>query len=131
MPLYPLLHHVLARGGEQGGSAPFVHRVLQKRLDRLDAYFRRGPVRVDGLLRLIRRDPAGVHGVDPGPVVLWRLEPGFVALHPADEDAGEEDLGELGAGVEGVWAHVGVDFREGGEACGGQRGAVEVGGLQD
>ena len=60
-----------------------------------------------------------MHGVDPGPIVLWRLEARFVAVHAPDQSAHEEDLGELGAGVEGVGADVGVDFGEGGEGGGG------------
>lgn len=72
-----------------------------------------------------------MHGVDPGPVELGALEPGFVVAHAADEGAREEDLRELGARVEGVWAHVRVDFVEGGESDGRERGAVQVGGLQD
>ena len=72
-----------------------------------------------------------MHGVDPGPVELGALEPGLVVAHAADEGAREEDLRELGARVEGVWAHVRVDFVEGGEFDGGERGAVQVGGLQD
>ena len=119
MALYPLLDHVLARGGEQSGPTPFVDGILEKRLDERDGHFRGGPVRVDGLLRLVGRDAARVHGVDPGPVVLGRLEAGLVVLHAPDEGPDEEDLGELGAGVEGVWAEVGVDFREGGECRGG------------
>ena len=72
-----------------------------------------------------------MHGVDPGPVKLWALEPGLVIVRAADEGAREEDLRELGARVEGVWADVGVDFVQGGEFYRGERGAVQVGGLQD
>ena len=50
----------------------------------------------------------------------------------ADEGAGEEDLGEFGAGVEGVGAEVGVDFGNAArEGYGGEGGAVQVGGLED
>lgn len=131
LPLDALLDDVLARRREQRRPAPFIHGILHKRLDGRDAHLAQRPVRVHGLRELVRRDAAGVHGVDPGPVELGALEAGFVVAHAADEGAREEDLRELGARVEGVWAHVRVDFVEGGELDGGERGAVQVGGLQD
>lgn len=58
-----------------------------------------------------------MYGVDPWPGILWGLESGLVVLHAAHEGAHGEDLGELGAGVEGVGTEVCVYFL-GGEEVG-------------
>lgn len=131
LPLNPLLDNVLARRREQGRPAPFVHGILHKRLERLDPDLARRPVRLHGLAQLVRRDAARVRGVDPRPVVLWALEPGLVGEGAPDAGAREEDLGELGARVERVGPEVRVDLGGGREGGGGERGAVELRGLQD
>ncbi len=131
LPLDPLLHDILARRRKQRRSAPFVHGILEERLDGRDADFPHRPVCIHRLLQLVRRDAARMCGVDPRAVVLWALEAGLVVGHAPDEGAREEDLRELGARVEGVGAEVGVDFVEGGEGGGGEGGAVEFGGLED
>lgn len=51
-----------------------------------------------------------MHSVDPWTVIFRALEARGVVLHAADEGAGEKDLSEFCAGVEGVGAEVGVYF---------------------
>lgn len=131
MPLYPLIDDVLARRRKQRRPAPLVHGILHEWVDAPHPDLPERPVRVHGLRELVRRDRARMRGVDPRPGVLWALEAGLVAEGAPDEGAREEDLGELGARVERVGAEVGVYLVEGGELGGGERGAVQVGGLED
>lgn len=69
--------------------------------------------------------------VDPWPVIFWALEARFVVDHAAYEGTHEENLGELAARVQRVGSEIGVDLIEGCEFCGGEGGAVKIGGLED
>lgn len=69
--------------------------------------------------------------VDPRAIVLGALKAWLVVVHASYKSTYEEDLGKLGAGIERVRANVCIDLFEGGEFGVGERGAVEVGGLEN
>ena len=69
--------------------------------------------------------------IDPRPGELGALKTWLVVRYALDDCAGEEDLREFGAGIEGVRAQVAVYLIDRGEGGVGEGTAVEFRGLED
>lgn len=110
LSLDTILDHIFARRCKQGRPAPFIHRVLHERPDGCYSNLCWGPVGINGLFLLVRTHTPRMHSVDPGPGGLGALETGLVVAHATYHGPYNENLSELGAGVQRIGTNIGVDL---------------------
>ena len=131
LSLNTIFYNIFTRRSKQGRPASLIHRILQERPYSRHTDLALRPICLYSLLLLIRAHPAWMCSINPRPLVLWTSKARLIILRPSYHGAHEEDLGELGAGVERIWAEVGIYFVDGGKLGGGEGSAVELGGLED